>query len=66
MANVIGKIVYLREHYQLGPWKIQMYLKRHHDIGIRNVGVYRIPRRLNMNRLSNNPRHKLEKQKCER
>ena len=31
-AEIIGKIVYLREHYQLGPWKIQMYLKRYHDI----------------------------------
>src|SRR6516165_10291612 len=31
-ADVVGKIMYLRQHYHFGPLKISMYLKRYHDI----------------------------------
>ncbi|MEX1093905.1 MAG: leucine zipper domain-containing protein, partial [Acidimicrobiia bacterium] len=31
-AEVVGKIMYLRQHYHFGPQKIAMYLKRYHDI----------------------------------
>lgn len=65
-AEIIGKIVYLREHYHFGPWKIQMYLKRYHAISISKPGVYRILRRLNMNRLPNNQGYKRDKQQCKR
>lgn len=30
-AEVVGKILYLRQHYHFGPAKISMYLKRYHD-----------------------------------
>ncbi|MFZ6017935.1 MAG: helix-turn-helix domain-containing protein, partial [Nitrospirota bacterium] len=49
--EVIAKIIYLRKNYHFGPWKIQMYLKRYHDITISGPGVYRILKRLGMNRL---------------
>jgi len=65
-AEIIGKIVYLREHYQFGPWKIQMYLRRYHDIKISKTGVYRILRRLNINRLPNNQGYKRDKRKYKR
>jgi transposase len=31
--EIVEKIVYLRRHYHFGPVKIQMYLKRYHDLG---------------------------------
>jgi transposase InsO family protein len=49
--EVIGKIIYLRQHYHFGPLKIVMYLKRYHDITVSNSGVWRVLRRLGMNRL---------------
>ncbi len=33
-AQVVGKIISLRQHYHFGPAKIAMYLKRYHDITI--------------------------------
>jgi transposase len=50
-AEVVGKIVYLRQHYHFGPHKIAMYLKRYHDIQISPSGIWRILRRLDMSRL---------------
>ncbi|WP_405496155.1 helix-turn-helix domain-containing protein [Streptomyces sp. NBC_00096] len=50
-ADVVNKIVYLRKHYHFGPMKIKMYLKRYHDIDIACSAVYRILKRLGMNRL---------------
>ncbi|MBV1893868.1 MAG: hypothetical protein KUG57_07455 [Ilumatobacteraceae bacterium] len=45
-TDVVGKIVYLRQHYHFGPMKISMYLARYHDIKISNSGVWdpRAPR----------------------
>jgi len=57
-AEVVGKIVYLRQHYHFGPHKIAMYLKRYHDIQISNSGVWRILKRLELNRLPASQRHK--------
>ena len=42
-SEVVGKIVYLREHYHFGPHKIAMYLKRYHDIQISPVGCVADP-----------------------
>ncbi|GLY83751.1 helix-turn-helix domain-containing protein [Actinoallomurus iriomotensis] len=33
-ADIVNKIVYLRQNYHFGPLKIAMYLKRYHDIQI--------------------------------
>jgi hypothetical protein len=45
------KIVWLRKHYYFGPAKIAMYLARYHDVTISLSGVWRILKRLQMNRL---------------
>ena len=50
-TEVVGKIVHLRQHYHFGPAKIAMYLKRYHDVTISKSGVWRILKRLEMNRL---------------
>jgi transposase InsO family protein len=49
-GEVIGKIVYLRKTYHFGPEKISMYLKRYHDLQVGRSGVWRILKRLDMNR----------------
>jgi hypothetical protein len=55
---VVGKIIYLRQHYHFGLQKIQMYLKRYHDIEVSCSGVWRILKRLDMNRLPASQRYK--------
>jgi transposase len=37
-GEVVGKIVYLRQHYDFGPHKIAMYLKRYHDVQVSPSG----------------------------
>jgi len=37
-ADVVGKIVYLRQTYHFGPHKIAMYLERYHDLELEPVG----------------------------
>jgi transposase len=50
-VEIVGKIVYLRQHYHFGPRKISMYLRRYHEIEISPSGVWRILKRLDLNRL---------------
>ncbi|MFG3604732.1 helix-turn-helix domain-containing protein [Micromonospora chersina] len=57
-AEVVGKIIYLRQNYHFGPEKIAMYLKRYHDVDISHSGVWRILKRLDMNRLPTSQRYK--------
>jgi transposase InsO family protein len=57
-TEVVGKIIYLRQTYHFGPAKIAMYLKRYHDITISNSGVWRILKRLDLNRLPASQRYK--------
>jgi transposase len=56
--DVVEKIIHLRQHYHFGPMKIRMYLKRYHDVDISASGVWRILKRLGMNRLPASQRHK--------
>ena len=49
--EVVEKIVWLRKHYHFGPAKIAMYLARYHDVRISTSRVWRILKRLGMNRL---------------
>ena len=56
-VEVVGKIIYLRQHYHFGA-KIAMYLKRYHQVQISNSGVWRILKRLESNRLPASQRHK--------
>lgn len=37
-TEVVGKIIYPRQHYHFGPHRIAMYLKRCHDIQISPSG----------------------------
>ena len=57
-AEVVGKILYLRQRYHFGPAKISMYLKRYHDVSISHSGVWRILKRLDLNRLPSSQRYK--------
>jgi transposase InsO family protein len=57
-GEVIGKIVYLRSNYHFGPQKISMYLKRYHDVEVSPSGVWRILKRLDMNRLPASQRYR--------
>jgi hypothetical protein len=56
-AEVIEKILWLRKHYHFGPAKIAMYLARYHDVTISTSGVWRILKRLGMNRLPASQRY---------
>jgi transposase len=56
-AEVIEKIVRLRKHYHFGPAKIAMYLASYHDLAISTSGVWRILKRLGMNRLPASQRY---------
>lgn len=49
---VIDRIVYLRQNYHFGPQKISMYLKRYHEITVSQSGVWRILRRLDLDRVA--------------
>ena len=57
-VDVVGKIVYLRQNYHFGPAKIAMYLRRYHDVSVSNSGVWRILKRLGLNRLPASQRYK--------
>jgi transposase len=57
-SEIVGKILYLRQNYHFGPAKIQMYLKRYHDVEISVSGVWRILRKLNLSRLPSSQRYK--------
>lgn len=65
-VEVVGKIVYLRRNYHFGPQKIQMYLRRYHDIDISCSGVWRILKRLDMNRLPASQRYKRHQDRWKR
>jgi transposase len=57
-VDVVGKILYLRRNYHFGPSKISMYLARYHDVSISSSGVWRILKRLDLNRLPTSQRYK--------
>jgi transposase len=57
-VEVVGKILYLRQHYHFGPDRIAMYLKRYHQVQVSSSGVWRILKRLELNRLPASQRHK--------
>lgn len=65
-AEIVGKILYLRQHYHFGPAKISMYLKRYHDVAVSPSGVWRILRRANLNRLPTSQRYKRHAERWKR
>jgi len=64
--ETVEKIIYLRKYYHFGPAKIQMYLKRYHDINISSTCIWKILKKLEMNRLPANQRHKPQKERFKR
>jgi transposase len=56
-TDIVEKIIWLRQHYHLGPAKIAMYLGRYHDVTISVSGVWRILKRLGLNRLPASQRY---------
>lgn len=65
-SDVVGKIIHLRQNYHFGPAKIVMYLQRYHDVTISVSGVWRILKRLDMNRLPASQRYKRHTQRWRR
>jgi hypothetical protein len=66
---VFGKIIWRRKHYHFGPAKIAMYLARYHDLTISTCGVWRILKRLQLNRLPASQRYQrraLRWKRCEK
>jgi transposase InsO family protein len=57
-VEIVGKIIYLRQNYHFGPAKIAMYLQRYHDVKVSHSGVWRILKRLDLNRLPTSQRYK--------
>lgn len=64
--EVVAKIIYLRENYHFGPYKIQMYLKRYHDIDLSKSGIWRILKRLKINLLPSSCRYRKHKERWKR
>ena len=65
-AEVVERIVHLRQSYHFGPARIAMYLKRYHDVEISSSGVWRILQRLGLGRLPANQRYKRRAQRWRR
>src|SRR5256885_2249576 len=65
-TEIVGKIIYLRQHYHFGPRKISMYLQRYHDVAISPSGVWRILKRLELNRLPSWQRYKTHDRRWKR
>lgn len=57
-AEVIAKIIYLRQNYLFGAYRIKVYLERYHDIRLSKSGIWRILKRLNMNLLPSSQRYR--------
>lgn len=57
-ADVVEKILWLRQQYHFGPAKIAMYLDRYHDVKVSSSGVWRILKKVGLNRLPASQRYK--------
>lgn len=57
-TEVVAKIIYLRQNYHFGAYRIKVYLERYHDIRLSKSGIWRILKRLKMNLLPSSQRYK--------
>ncbi len=64
--EIVEKILYLRQHYHLGAWRIRLYLHRYHEIVIADQTIYRILKRPGLNRLPHNQAFKPQHHKWRR
>jgi hypothetical protein len=65
-AEVIEKIVWLRKHCHFGPATIAMNMARYHDLTINTPGLWRILKRLGMNRLPASQHNQRRALRCKR
>jgi len=64
--EIVQKVLYLRQHYHLGPWRIRLYLLRYHEIAMATQTIYKILRRHALNRLPHNQAHLCRRQRWHR
>ncbi len=57
-TEVVAKIIYLRQNYHFGAYRIKAYLERYHDIRLSKSGIWRILKRLQLNLLPSSQRYK--------
>ena len=65
-AEVVSKILYLREQYHFGAGRIADYLKRFHQVAIARSSVHRIVGKHGMQRLPANQKHRPHTQRWQR
>jgi len=65
-ADVVSKILYLRQNYHFGPGRIADYLKRFHQLAVAVSSVHRILLRHDMNRLPANQKHRAHAKRWQR
>lgn len=65
-AEVVEKILWLRRQYHFGPQKVTMNLNRYHDITISPSGVWRILKKLGLNRLPSSQQYKRKQTRWKR
>jgi len=65
-AEVVSKVLYLRQNYHFGPAKIADYLKRFHGLRPATQTVYRILVRHAMNRLPANQKYRAHSKRWKR
>ena len=65
-ADVVSKVLYLRQHYHFGPSRIASYLARFHQVAVARSSVHRILIRHGMNRLPANQKHRPPQQRWQR
>lgn len=61
--EAIDKIIYLRQNYHFGRYKLSMHLKRYHQLEISISGVWGVLRRHQLNRLPSSQRYKPHKER---
>jgi transposase InsO family protein len=64
--EVVGKILYLRQHYHFGPGTIADYLKRFHQVSVAPSTVHRLLGHHGMNRLPANQKHRSHTKRWQR
>ncbi|MCX5014915.1 helix-turn-helix domain-containing protein [Streptomyces sp. NBC_00555] len=50
-SDVVEKTLWLRQQYHFGPAKIAMYVERYHDVKVSSSGIWRILKKVGLNRL---------------
>jgi transposase InsO family protein len=65
-ADVVSKILYLRQRYHFGPGKIADYLQRFHAVTVAGATVHRLLHKHGMNRLPANQKYQRHHKRWQR